>query len=140
VVTTRGKSSRILDKAPDAGKAPWSFDLVKVNAVELSAVAFETTPRRPSAGQLVAALKFKASSPVDLMGRVDVPSCKASLDGKPLAPRRSSLRQERGSADVTARCAWRIPHGTSGKLFRGSVTVTYGGRPLTRSFSLRITR
>jgi len=138
-VVTEATSGRIVDSAPDAGRPPWTFHLVKKKLVELSAAGFTIRPSAPAAGRrLVAALRVRAAAPIDLLTRMDVPSCKARVAGRPLAPLRASLFKLRGAAEVTARCTWRVPRGTSGELLRASVAVAYEGRALTRGISSRI--
>jgi hypothetical protein len=139
VVVTKKASARIVDSAPDAGLTPWTVHLVQKKPVELLAPALTTRPAVPTAGAtLVASIRVEVKAAIDLLVRLDVPSCKASVAGEPLAPLRSSLVKLRGSSTVTARCTWRVPRGTSGELLRASVTVALGNRSLTRSLSSRI--
>jgi hypothetical protein len=129
-------SGRIVDSAPDAGSAPWSFHLVKK---ELSAGRLVIRPSEPVAGHMIVAeLKIKTIPGIDLLARLDVPSCKARVARRPLVPIRSSLLKAKGAAEVRARCVWRIPRRTRGELFTASVDVAYGARPLRRSVSSRI--
>jgi hypothetical protein len=136
-VVTEGMSGRIVDLAPDAGRTPWTFHVAK--KIELATAGFTIRPSAPAAGRtLVAALRVTFAAPIDLLTRLDVPSCKARVAGRSLAPLRTSLLNVRGSAEVTARCTWRVPPDSSGESLKASVAVEFEGKKLTRAISARI--
>jgi hypothetical protein len=141
LATQRTSSSVMLDQAPDAGKTPWSFQ-VKTTAVRLSVVGLSRTPATPRAGHVfVASMIVKPSAAVaDLVFRIQGPTCTARIAHKSLQDHDSSVDGSAGSQKVAARCRWRIPSGTSGKLLRGSVKVTFMGKTLARTFSATIAK
>ena len=138
-LTTERHPAVTLDRAPNAGRTPWSFH-IKTAPVRLSILGLKTTPKPREGHTLVASMALKPSSPIaGLASRIDGPACTAIVAAKLLRERSSSMNETAGSPIVTAVCRWRIPPGTGGKLFRGSVHVTFRGKTLTRSFSVKIT-
>jgi hypothetical protein len=60
-------------------------------------------------------------------------SCSATLAGKRLpAPKKGSVRSGRVS------CTWKLPKGSKGKQLKGSITATYQGATIKKTFSKRV--
>jgi hypothetical protein len=93
----------------------------------------QLTPSRPRAGRLVS-LRVTLSGSASDGASV---GCSASVGGRHL----STVARRLPSAHATpaaAACTWRVPRRSSGKTFRGSVTVRIAGRVFTRSVSRRV--
>jgi hypothetical protein len=134
-VATLGEKGK-LDQAPDSGV--WSYHMRRQVKPTLSLVGgVKTTPRKPRAGhRFAASIHVKGSHGVDVLNDTFNFGCpgtvghgKPDLGGYPSDP-----------SNATLRCIWRIPPGTSGRAFRGSLTIRLhlGGQTLSRSISARI--
>jgi hypothetical protein len=137
-LSTQRRSAVTLDRAPNAGQTPWSFH-IKTAPVRLSILGFKMTPKPQEGHKLVASMTVKPSTPIaGLASRLVGPVCVATVAGRSLSERSSSLNETEGSPRVAAVCVWRIPQGTSGKLFRASVKVSFRGKAKMRSASAKI--
>ena len=58
-------------------------------------------------------------------------TCKATVGGKPV---KATGRFGGGKPQ----CVLRIPKGATGKFVRGSLTVAFGGKKVTKAFSFRV--
>ena len=59
-------------------------------------------------------------------------ACSATLAGKPLPVR------TKGFKSGLAGCTWLLPANARGKVVRGTITVTYTGESVKRSFTARV--
>jgi hypothetical protein len=60
-------------------------------------------------------------------------TCSAKLAGKTLkATKRASVKGGKAS------CTWKLPKKSKGKQLKGSITASYKGKKITRSFSKRV--
>ena len=60
-------------------------------------------------------------------------SCTGKLNGKPLAATRQSSR-----TNGQASCSWQLPKTAHGKHFTGTITATYKGAKISRSFAVTV--
>ena len=67
------------------------------------------------------------------IGVKSVVSCSAKLAGKTLkASKKGSVQGGKAS------CTWKLPKKSKGKQIKVSITATYKGKKITRSFSKRV--
>jgi PKD repeat protein len=95
------------------------------------------TASRPTVGKAVAGKSFKvlftvknAQTGKGVKGQV---SCTGRLAGKPLAASSHS-----STAVGKASCSWRLPKTAHGKRFTGSISESYKGVKVSRSFSVKV--
>lgn len=124
------------DQAPASGT--WVYQLA--SAVHLS-VAFALTPKTVKAGEIyTAALLVQRSDTSAFLGSEGQVRCKAAVGGKPVTAAGGFFTQTYQGAKVTAAvCAARATKTAKGKTLTGTITVSYQGATVTRSFSARIT-
>jgi hypothetical protein len=117
------------DLAPDLGHGLYGYE---VRTAPLRLVARRFTPGTPVAGRTHTVRLVAARSDTNAVltgGRV---RCAATISG-----RRVSARVHR-FVGSEARCGWQIPSSARGGTIRGSITVTFEGLTIRRSFSARI--
>jgi hypothetical protein len=133
-VTTGGKDGR-LDQAPDSAEL-WSYSMQKQVKPTLSVVGgVEPTPRLPRAGhRFAASIHLLGSAGVDAGNDIDDFTCSSTI-GEGV---NETISDPDAPSTATARCTWRIPRGTGGKTFRGSLNIGFRGKTLSRSISTRI--
>jgi hypothetical protein len=133
-VGTADENGKKLDQAPDAGV--WSYRMLRQVKPALSVVGrVKTTPRRPRAGhRFAASIGLRGSTGVDVSKDTDDFTCPSTvgegfnvLSSDPDAP-----------STATAVCRWRIPPGTIGRTFRGSLNIGFRGKTLSRTVSAKI--
>jgi hypothetical protein len=119
------------DFAPDLGHGLWNY---KVNTAPLKLVAkgFKLTPRRPLAGRTFTAALTVARNDTGATLKGGTVVCTASVAGARITAR------VRKFVGTQARCAWLIPGSARGKPIRGSITVVFEGRRISRSFSATV--
>jgi hypothetical protein len=116
------------DFAPELGRT-WSY-VVRLAPQRLLVKSLSTSPARAGAPFTVRALTTRADTGAVLStGRV---RCAARIDA-----RRVEVRSQ-GFVRGRAVCVFGIPADAAGETIRGSVTVSFGGRKVTRSFSARV--
>ena len=118
------------DFAPERA-AFWSYN-VRLGPSRLLVKSFSTTPARPKAGKSVSVRLAATRNDTGKLlsnGRV---TCLARIGAKPLKP--SSRRFARSWAT----CVFAIPPNAEGQTLRGSITIAFGGKKVTKSFSRRI--
>jgi hypothetical protein len=88
-----------------------------------------------SVGKATAGKSFTVSFTVKSAGKgvKGSVSCSAKLDGKPLAGRQSV------SSSGHASCSWSLPFSSHGKRLTGSISESYKGSKVSRSFSAKVT-
>jgi hypothetical protein len=90
----------------------------------------KVTIGKPRSGQAFTVSMVVKSTGVGVKSAV---SCSAKLTGKTLkASKKGSVQGGKAS------CTWKIPKKSKGKQLKGSITATYKGAKITRSFSKRI--
>lgn len=117
------------DYAPGLGRF-WSYD-VRRGLQRLLVKSFSTAPAVPRAGSaFTVSLAATRSDTRALLtsGRV---ACAARIGGKPLRPRSQRF------VGTRATCVFAIPPGAEGTI-RGSISVLFRGKTVTRSFARRI--
>lgn len=97
---------------------------VKRLFAQLSVASFSVAPKRPSAGETLAAV-LRVAGP-SAGAKV---ACRATVAGRALPGLGRSILAGR------ARCTWRLPVSAKGKRLRATVTVTGEAGRATRSFS-----
>jgi hypothetical protein len=119
------------DIAPDIGHGYYDYT-VRLAPVRLVARRFALSPGRPVAGRVLTANLTATRSDTGATLRGGQVVCTATVGGRRLAPR------VRRFVGTQARCAWSIPASARGQQIRGSVTVVFEGRRVTRSFTARV--
>ena len=140
-VETQRPPGVALDRAPDPGQAPLTFEMHGSSPAKLSLGELTLALRRPRAGRaLTASMGVQAGGHVDLMNNIEDFVCSARVGPRSLEALDSSgLYGVEGAATAEVRCVWRIPPGTSGKSLAGSIELTFRGRPVSQNFSALIT-
>lgn len=140
-VETQRRPRVTLDRAPDPGQAPLTFEMRGSSPAKLSLAELTLTPRSPRAGRaLTASMGVQAGGQVDVMNSIEDFVCSARVGPRFLEALDSSgLYGAEGAATAEIRCVWRIPPGTSGKTLAGSIELTFRGRPVSQNFSALIT-
>jgi hypothetical protein len=119
------------DAAPDIGHGLWDYP-VKTAPLRLVAKSFALSPRRPVAGRTLTASLTVARNDTGATLKGGTVTCSASVGGARVAVR---VHKFVGSQ---ARCAWAVPSSARGKSMRGSITVVFEGKKITRSFSASV--
>jgi hypothetical protein len=119
------------DAAPDPGHGFYTYE-VKTAPLRLVAKTFSLNPRRPSAGRTLTASLVAARNDTGAVLKSGQVACKATVGGA-----RITARVHRFVGNQ-ARCAWQIPSSARGKSFRGSITVLFEGKRITRSFTATV--
>jgi hypothetical protein len=119
------------DFAPDLGHGLWNYT---VNSAPLKLVAkgYTLTPRRPVAGRTFTAALTVARNDTGAVLKGGTVLCTATVGGARITAR------VRKFVGTQARCAWQIPGSARGKPIRGSITVVFEGRRISRSFSATV--
>ena len=116
------------DDAPARGSF-WTYRLA-IGPQRLLVKSLATSPARAGTPLTVRALATRADTGAALSsGRV---RCAARI-----AARRVEVRSQ-GFVGTRAVCVFGIPADAAGETIRGSVTVTFGGKKVTRAFSARV--
>ena len=116
------------DIAPDLGHGGYDYQ-VKTVPLRLVAKSFRLSPSRPVAGRTLTADLTVARNDTGATLKGGTVTCVASVGGARVAVR---VHRFVGSQ---ARCAWAIPSSARGRSIRGSITVVFEGKKITRSFS-----
>jgi hypothetical protein len=124
-------SKAIGDVAPDLGHGMWSYT-VRIGALRLTAKKFTLSPRRPVAGRTFTANLVATRSDTGATLAGGQVTCTATVGGRRLAARVHRF------AGTQARCSWAIPASARGQSIRGTVTVVFEGRRVSRSFSATV--
>jgi hypothetical protein len=124
------------DDAPNHGM--WSYAPSSAIAIKLVASKAFTTPistRVYSASMLVQ--RSDTGRFLGKEGRID---CSARIGSKPLPVELSTFVSTtyEGTKMTPGMCAWTLPPDAAGKTIRGTITASYGGATVSRSFSSRI--
>jgi hypothetical protein len=119
------------DLAPDAGHGLYDYP-VKTAALKLVSKSFALSPRSPVAGRALTASLTVARNDTGAVIKGGTVVCSANVGGARIAVR---VHKFVGS---TARCAWLIPGSARGKSIRGSISVVFEGKRITRSFAARV--
>jgi hypothetical protein len=119
------------DFAPDLGHGLYDYP-VKTAPLRLVAKSFSLSPRRPVAGRTLTASLTVARNDTGATLKGGTVSCVATVGGARVAVR---VHRFVGSQ---ARCAWAIPSSARGRSIRGSITVVFEGKKITRSFSASV--
>ena len=137
---TRRRPGVPLDRAPDPGQAPLTFEMRGTSSAKFSLAEPTLAPRRPRAGRaLTASADVEAGGGVDVTNNIEDFACSARVGPRSLEALDSSgLYGVEGAATAEIRCMWRIPPGTSGKSLAGSIQLTIRGRPVSQKFSAPI--
>lgn len=116
------------DIAPDAGHGLWDYP-VKTAPLRLVAKSFALSPRRPVAGRTLTASLTVARNDTGAVLKGGSVICSATVGGARVAVRVHKF------VGTQARCAWQIPSSARGKSIRGSITVVFEGKKISRSFA-----
>ena len=119
------------DFAPDLGHGRFNY---KVNSVPLRLVSkgFKVTPSRPVAGRTLIASLTVARNDTGATLKGGQVVCTARVGGGRITARVHRF------VGTQARCSWNIPGAARGKAFRGSITVVFEGRRISRSISATV--
>jgi hypothetical protein len=123
------------DHAPDV--ATYGFQLTTVPPVKLSLVAFQT---ERVGGGFAAAMLVHRSDTKRFLGSEGGVRCRATIAGRTLRTLLSRFVtvSDGGVKAPVAMCAWALGAKPHGKTIRGTMTVSYAGATLTKSFSSRL--
>lgn len=137
---TRRRPGVLLDRAPDLGQAPLTFEMRGSSPARFSLAEPTLAPRRPRAGRvLTASMGVHAGGRIDVMNNIEDFACSARIGQRFLTALDSSgLYGVEGAATTEIRCVWRIPPGTGGKSLAGSIELIIRGRRVSQKFSARI--
>jgi hypothetical protein len=124
-------SKALDDFAPDLGHGLWNYR-VRVGQLRLGVRSFSLSPRRPQAGRTFTASMVATRSDTGATLAGGQVSCTATVAGKRLAARVHAFSGSR------ARCAWQVPASARGQKIRGTITVVFEGRRVSRSFSATV--
>jgi hypothetical protein len=124
-------SKALADFAPDLGHGLWNYT-VRVGQLRLGVKSFSLSPRRPQAGRTFTASMVATRSDTGATLAGGQVSCTATAGGKRLAARVHAFSGNR------ARCAWQVPAAARGQKLRGTITVVFEGRRVSRSFSATV--
>jgi hypothetical protein len=124
-------SKAVADFAPDLGHGMWNYT-VRIGALRLGVKSFSLNPRRPQAGRTLTANMVATRSDTGATLAGGQVSCTATVAGKRLAARVHRFSGTR------ARCAWQVPTSARGQKIRGTITVVFEGRRVSRSFSATV--
>jgi hypothetical protein len=124
-------SKSLDDFAPDLGHGLWNYT-VRVGQLRLNVKSFSLSPNRPRAGGTLSASMAATRSDTGATLTGGQVSCAATVAGRRIA---ASVHRFAGGR---ARCAWRIPASVRGQRIRGTVTVVFEGRRVSRSFSATV--
>jgi hypothetical protein len=124
-------SKALADFAPDLGHGLWSYT-VRVGALRLGVKSFALAPRRPQAGKTFTASMVATRSDTGATLAGGQVACTATVAGRRLAARVHAFSGGR------ARCAWLVPASARGQKIRGTITVVFEGRRVSRSFSATV--
>jgi hypothetical protein len=119
------------DFAPDLGHGFYAYD-VKTAKLKLVAKSFRTSPSAPHAGGSFTAQLVAQRNDTGATIQSGAVKCAARAGGTPIG-----ARVHRISGKV-ARCTWLIPSSARGKTLHGTITVSFEGLKVSRSFSLPI--
>ncbi len=124
-------SKAVADFAPDLGHGMWNYT-VRIGALRLNVKSFSLNPRRPQAGRTLTANMVATRSDTGVTLAGGQVSCTATVGGKRIAAR---VHRFSGSQ---ARCAWQLPASARGQKIRGTITVVFEGRRVSKSFSATV--
>jgi hypothetical protein len=116
------------DFAPDLGHGRYSYD-VKTAPLKLLAKTFKVAPSRPRAGRAFTMSMGAIRNDTNAAIQGGTVACAAKAGGARLAPRVHRF------VGKTAVCTWQIPSSARGKPFRGSITIGFEGKKVTKTFS-----
>jgi hypothetical protein len=119
------------DIAPDVGHGLYDYP-VKTAPLKLLAKKFAISPSRPIAGRTLTANLTVARNDTGAVLKGGTVTCSATVGGARIGVR---IHRFVGSQ---ARCAWAIPSSARGKSIRGSITVVFEGKRITRSFAATV--
>jgi len=119
------------DFAPDLTHGRFTFD-VKVAPLKLLAKNFRVAPSRPRAGGVFAMSMTAVRNDTGAVIQGGTVKCLAKAGGGALGARTHKF------VGKSAVCTWAIPASARGKVFRGSITVVFEGKKVTKTFSAAI--
>jgi hypothetical protein len=119
------------DAAPDPGHGLFNY-VVNTAPLKLVAKGYKLTPSRPAAGRTFTAALTVARNDTGATLKGGTVLCTATVGGARITAR------VRKFVGTQARCAWLIPGSARGKPIRGSITVVFEGRRISRSFSATV--
>ena len=119
------------DFAPDLTHGRYPFE-VKVAPLKLLAKNFKTSPSRPRAGGAFTMSMTAVRNDTGAAIQGGTVKCAAKAGGAGLTARTHRI------ANKVAVCTWSIPASARGKSFRGSITVVFEGKKVTKTFSAAI--
>ena len=127
--TVETHSADAYDFAPN-GPPDWAYTLA-TGRLGLAVSGSALVPKRPTAGKaLAAALEIVRTDINEVLAQGRV-KCTLKIGTQ------SKRAARAGFASGLAVCAWNLPKSAKGKLVRGTISVTFGGTTVKRSFSAR---
>ena len=119
------------DFAPDLTHGRYTYE-VKVAPLKLVAKNFKTSPSRPRAGGAFTMSMTAVRNDTGAAIQGGTVKCAARAGGAALGARTHRI------ANKVAICTWAIPASARGKTFRGSITVVFEGKKVTKTFAATI--
>lgn len=119
------------DAAPGGGAGLYPYE-VKITPATLVAKKLTASPAKPAAGKPFTLRLVAARSDTGAVVQNGRVTCAAKAGNKAL---KAQVARVVGGA---ATCTWAIPAGTSGKTFRGTVSVSFEGLKASQSYVAKV--
>ena len=126
IETTTGEAH---DFAPN-GPPDWAYTLA-TGRVGLGVSGSALAPKRPSAGKALAAVMVIVRNDINEVLTQGKVACTLKVGTTSIPATRA------GFVSGVAVCSWKLAKSAKGKLVRGTISVTFGGTTVKRSFSAR---
>jgi hypothetical protein len=122
-------SGEAYDAAPN-GPPDWAYAIAS-GKLQLAVSGAAVVPKRPTAGKALAlAMEIVRTDLNEVLDQGKV-SCTLKAGTKSVRATRARF------VSGLALCAWNLPKSAKGKTVRGTISVTFGGTTVTRTFSAR---
>jgi hypothetical protein len=99
--------------------------------LKLSVDDFAIVPRAPRAGGILAAAMSVSREDINQLVDSGTIACSLKLGSR-------SIRGSSQFVQGTPVCGWRLPAWTKGKRVRGSITLTFGGTSISKTFTVKV--
>lgn len=127
--SVQSRSGEAIDAAPN-GPPDWPYTLA-AGPVSLVVNAAALVPKTPVAGKKLAAALLITRRDINEVLSSGKVTCTLKVGTKSVRTARS------GFSSGLPFCSWNVPRSAKGKLLRGSISVTFGGVTVKRTFSKR---
>ena len=125
-------TNAVFDSAPAASAGLWAYE-VKIAPAKLVLKTFATTPSQPKAGRTYTVRMSATRSDTGATISGGSVTCTAKVGTKALKAKSA------GFVGGQAVCVFSIPSTAKGQTLRGTITITFEGKKLTRPFGGNVT-